>query len=84
MERKEIERKVKSIIFDQVASAIHGNPEEINMEASLESHYGADSLDILEMALDLEEEFRVNIPDSDLEKMDTGNDIVNYLEKKVI
>ena len=84
MERKEIERKVKSIIFDQVARSVCEEPSDVCLDQSLETYYGAASLDVLEMALDLEEEFRVGIPDSDLEKMDTGNDIVNYLEKKVI
>ena len=52
------------------------------MEASFKDDLNIDSLDLFEMVMALEEEFDVEIPSEDLEKMDTVGDIVTYIQNK--
>ncbi|HAA81323.1 MAG TPA: acyl carrier protein, partial [Thermoanaerobacter sp.] len=55
------------------------DPEEITMESSFIDDLGADSLDIVELIMALEEEFDIEIPDEDAEKIKTVGDVVEYL-----
>lgn len=55
---------------------------EVTMESNFKEDLGADSLDIFEMVMSMEEEFGVEIPSEDLEKIATVGDIVNYLKAK--
>ena len=57
-------------------------PERIKPEASFLEDLGADSLDIVELIMALEEEFDIEIPDEDTEGLRTVQDVCNYLEKK--
>jgi acyl carrier protein len=72
------EEKVKSIIVEQLGV----KPEEINPQASFIDDLGADSLDTVELVMALEEEFGVEIPDEDAEKMTTVGDAIKYIEAK--
>jgi acyl carrier protein len=56
-------------------------PERISLETSLLKDLGADSLDVVELVMALEEEFGVKITDEEAEKIRTVEDIVRFLEK---
>ena len=76
---EEIFDKVKEIIIEQL-----GVPETaITTEASFIDDLGADSLDIVELIMALEEEFDLEIPDSDAEKVVTVGDVVEYIKDNV-
>lgn len=70
--------KVKSIIAEQLGVKI----EEVKPEASFIDDLGADSLDTVELIMALEEEFSVEIPDEDAEKMAKVSDAIKYVEEK--
>lgn len=67
--------KVKEIIVDQLGA----EEDAVKMEASFVDDLGADSLDIVELIMALEEEFDIEIPDEDAEKISTVGDAVNYI-----
>ena len=73
-----VQEKIKSIIAEQLGV----NPEEVTPEASFIDDLGADSLDTVELIMALEEEFNVEIPDEDAEKMQTVGDAIKYIESK--
>ena len=75
----DVDAKVKKIISEQL-----GVPEsDVKPEASFVNDLGADSLDTVELVMALEEEFGVEIPDEDAEKIATVGDAVSYLAEKV-
>lgn len=67
--------KTKNIIVEQLGV----DEEDVTMDASFIDDLGADSLDIVELIMALEEEFKLEIPDSDAEKIATVGDAVNYI-----
>lgn len=73
-----IEPKVKKIIEEQLGV----DPERVKLEASFIDDLGADSLDIVELVMAMEEEFELEIPDEDAEKLKTVQDVCKYLEGK--
>ena len=73
----EIATKVKAIIVDKLGV----DEKEVTMEASFTNDLGADSLDTVELIMDLEKEFDITIPDEDAEKIVTVGDAVNYIEQ---
>ena len=70
-----IEAKVKSIIADQLGVG----EDEIKPESSFIEDLGADSLDIVELVMTMEEEFEVEIPDEEAENIKTVGDAINYI-----
>ena len=72
------EDKIKAIIAEQLGV----KPEEVTPQASFIDDLGADSLDTVELIMALEEEFNIEIPDEDAEKMTTVGDAVRYIEEK--
>jgi len=68
--------KVKEIIVDQLGV----DESEVTMEASFIDDLGADSLDIVELIMALEEEFDLEIPDKEAEKITTVGDAVEYIK----
>jgi acyl carrier protein len=70
-----IEQKVKNIIADQLGVG----EEEIKATSSFIEDLGADSLDIVELVMAMEEEFEVEIPDEEAENIKTVQDAVNYI-----
>lgn len=70
--------KVKDIIVEQLGV----DPEKVKSEASFIDDLGADSLDIVELVMAMEEEFDLEIPDEDAEKLKTVNDVQSYLSSK--
>ncbi len=79
MSSEEILEKVKKIIVEQLGVA----DTSVTMEASFIDDLGADSLDIVELIMALEEEFDMEIPDSDAEKVVTVGDVVDYIKDHV-
>jgi len=71
--------KVKEIIVEQLGV----DEEEVTLQASFVDDLGADSLDIVELVMALEEEFDMEIPDEDAEKIVTVGDAVNYIKEKI-
>ena len=71
--------KVTEIIVEQLGV----KPEEVTPEASFVDDLGADSLDTVELVMALEEEFGIEIPDEDAEKIATVGDSVRYIENKL-
>ena len=71
-------QKVKSIIAEQLGVKI----EEVTDSASFVDDLGADSLDTVELVMALEEEFGIEIPDEDAEKMTNVGEAVRYVEEK--
>lgn len=69
--------KVKDIVVEQLGV----DEEEISEQASFVDDLGADSLDIVELVMALEEEFDLEIPDEDAEKIVTVGDAVNYIKE---
>lgn len=74
----EIEQKVKEIIMEQLPV----NEENIKPEAKFVDDLGADSLDVVELVMALEEAFNEDIPDEDAEKIVTVGDAINYIKSK--
>ena len=77
MSEKEIFQKLKTIVVDQFGV----NEENVTMEATFVDDLAADSLDIVELVMTIEEEFDLEIPDSDAEKIVTIGDVVKYIEE---
>ena len=73
-----VEERVKTIICDQLAV----EPEKVTLPASFIDDLGADSLDIVELVMTMEEEFDLDIPDEDAEKMKTVGDVIKYIASK--
>jgi acyl carrier protein len=70
--------KVKSIIVEQLGV----DEEEVTPDASFVDDLGADSLDTVELVMAFEEEFGVEVPDEDAEKLQAVGDVVKYIEEK--
>jgi acyl carrier protein len=73
-----IQPKVMKIIEEQLSV----DPNRIKPEASFIDDLGADSLDIVELVMAMEEEFDLEIPDEDAEKLKTVQDVTSYIEGK--
>lgn len=71
--------KVKGILIDQ----LDVEEEKVTLEASITDDLGADSLDIVDLVMSLEEEFDLEIPDDQVENIKTVGDIVKYIEENV-
>ena len=76
MSENSIEEKVKDIIVEQLGV----NPEQVNPEAKFIEDLGADSLDTVELVMAFEEEFSIEVPDEDAEKLQTVGDVITYVE----
>jgi acyl carrier protein len=74
----EIENKVKDIIVNELGV----EPEKVTSEASFVDDLGADSLDTVELVMAFEEEFGIEIPDEDAEKLQSVGDAVKYIESR--
>jgi acyl carrier protein len=82
MEREELLKKIKAIVADKLSIS----EDQVTEEASFIDDLGADSLDTVELVMALEDEFDLDIPDEDAEKMTTVGKAIDYvlefLEKK--
>jgi acyl carrier protein len=70
---------VKDMIVDQLGV----DPEQVKPEAAFQADLGADSLDLVELTMALEEEFDMEIPDEEAAKLVTVGDAMNYIKSKI-
>ena len=70
--------RVKKVVVEQ----LNVEPDEVTPEASFVEDLRADSLDMVELSMAFEEEFQVDIPDEEAEKIKTVQDAVNYIDDK--
>ncbi|MGH0034358.1 MAG: acyl carrier protein [Myxococcota bacterium] len=75
----DLEGRVTDLIVEQLGVS----KDEIVMNASFIDDLGADSLDIVELVMSMEEEFDLEIPDEDAEKIQTIGDAIAYLEERL-
>lgn len=68
--------KVKAILSEQ----FDVEEDSINTETSIENDLGADSLDVVDLLMSLEDEFEIEIPDEEIENISTVGDLVKYIE----
>ena len=73
-----VEQQVKAIVAEQLGV----KAEQVTSTASFVDDLGADSLDTVELVMAFEEEFGIEIPDEDAEKLQTVGDAINYLKEK--
>jgi acyl carrier protein len=78
-EEQTIEERVKEIIIKQVG----GNKEQVTNETSFVNDLGADSLDTVELVMEFEDAFDMNIPDEDAEKIQTVGDAIKYIKEHI-
>ena len=71
--------KVRSILCDQ----LDVNEEDVTMESSIAEDLGADSLDVVDLIMSLEDEFDLEVPDEQVENVKTVGDLVKFIEQSV-
>jgi acyl carrier protein len=71
-----VEKKVKEIVAEQLGK----DSNEVTNEASFIDDLGADSLDIVELVMAMEDEFGIEIPDEEAEKIKTVKDVIEYIK----
>ncbi len=69
--------EVKEVVVEQ----LNVNPDEVKEDSKFVEDLGADSLDVVELVMALEEKFDIEIPDTDAEKIITVNDAIKYIEE---
>lgn len=79
MADKQIFAKIKDIVVEQLGV----DDEEVVLSTSFVDDLGADSLDIVELVMAMEEEFDIEIPDEDAASISTVEDVVEYVEHKI-
>lgn len=79
MKMEEVKAKLKEIVMDR----LNAEEDQIKPEASFVEDLGADSLDIVELIMGIEEEFDIEIPDEDAEKLTTVGEALNYVKSKL-
>ena len=77
MADKPIDQRVKDIIVEQLGV----KPDQVTQEAKFVEDLGADSLDIVELIMALEEEFGIEVPDEQAEKLLNVGDVIKYIEE---
>lgn len=77
--RQEIIEKLKTIIVQQLGAKV----DEVTLKASFVSDLGADSLDTVELVMAIEEEFAIEIPDEDAEKIATLDQAIQFIQQAV-
>lgn len=71
--------RVKKVI----AAELSAKEDEITMSSRFVEDFGADSLDVVQLVMGLEEEFGIEVPDEDVEQLRTVGDVVNYISSKL-
>ena len=79
MKMEEVQSKLKEIVMDR----LNAEEDQIKPEASFVEDLGADSLDIVELIMGIEEEFDIEIPDEDAEKLTTVGEAMEYVKTKL-
>ena len=79
MKMEEVQSKLKEIVMDR----LNAEEDQIKPEASFVEDLGADSLDIVELIMGIEEDFDIEIPDEDAEKLTTVGEAMEYVKTKL-
>lgn len=79
MDKNEVEKKLRSIVADQLGLS----DEEIKLESKFIEDLGADSLDVVELVMGVEEDFEIDIPDEDIEALTTVQLAIEYINTKL-
>jgi len=79
MSKEEIFEKVRTLVAEKLGV----DEDEVELESSLEEDLGADSLDLVDLTMAIEDEFGVRVEDEELEKIKTVEDIVERLSKEL-
>lgn len=79
MKMEEIQKRLKDIVIDR----LDVEEDQIKADASFVEDLGADSLDIVELIMGIEEEFDIEIPDEDAEKLTSVEEAMNYVKNKL-
>ena len=79
MKMEEVQAKLKEIVIER----LNAEEDQIRPEASFVEDLGADSLDIVELIMGIEEEFEIEIPDEDAEKLTTVGEAMAYVKTKL-
>ena len=79
MKMEEVQSKLKEIVMDR----LNAEEDQVKPEASFVEDLGADSLDIVELIMGIEEEFDIEIPDEDAEKLTTVGEAMEYVKTKL-
>jgi acyl carrier protein len=73
---------VEERVIDIICENLGVNKEQVNRTTSFQEDMGADSLDIVELVMELEEEFEITIPDDQAEKIKTVGEAIDYIERE--
>lgn len=73
---------VEEKVIDIVSEQLNIPKEDIKLESSFQDDLKADSLDVVELVMEFEDEFEVTIPDEDYEKIRTVGDAIKYIQEK--
>lgn len=79
MTPQELEQKVRKVVAEQLGV----EEETVTREADFREDLRADSLDVVELIMALEEEFNIEIPDEDAEKIKTVGDALDYIQRRI-
>jgi acyl carrier protein len=79
VDKEKIQERVIQIVCDNLGV----NKEQVTRSTSFTEDVGADSLDIVELVMELEEEFEITIPDEEAEKIKTVGEAIDYIEKEI-
>ena len=74
-----VEERVLNIVCEQLGTS----RDKVTRDTSFINDLGADSLDTVELVMEFEDEFEINIPDEDAEKIQTVGDAIKYIESKL-
>ncbi len=75
------ENSVRNRVFEVVATQLGGATDQFDEKSRIKEDLGADSLDAIELVMEFEEEFDIDVPDDDSEKVVTVGDAVNLIER---
>lgn len=78
----ENDKKIEERVVEIICKQLDVEKEKVSIETSFINDLGADSLDIVELVMEFEEEFNTNIPDEDAEGIRTVGDVVKYLKSQ--
>ncbi len=78
MTKEEVESQVRELVVDKLQVA----PEKVKADAKFDQDLGADSLDLVDLMMDLEDKFGLKISDEEAEDIKTVNDVVDYIVSK--
>ena len=74
---------IENRVIKLVAEYLDVDPSKVQKDSKFQDDLGADSLDLVELVMRIEEEFNIEIPDDDAEKMVKVSDVMNYIKSKV-